>query len=82
MSEREPWFPSRLTPAQRRVLDYLRADTSGDFVVVPSHIGNDVRTFDTLAALGLIEQKWQPAPLPPGSFEMVYRAANSQGGES
>jgi hypothetical protein len=65
---------TRLTKAQVRVLDYLRADTSGTFINVPISVNNDVRTFDRLEALGLIEKEWVLAAGPPGSFTMVYRA--------
>lgn len=65
--------PLRLTRAQQRVLDFLTADTSGEFVVVPASVTRYNSPLDALVKARVIEEKWCPATLPPGSFEMRYR---------
>lgn len=69
---------SALTKAQRRVLDFLRADTTGEFIDVPFSVTRYTSPLDALVAAGLVEQRWQPAPLPPGSYTMVYRAVSGE----
>ena len=64
----------RLTKAQQRVLDYLLADESGDYIDVPRSVCNVHGPFDFLVSRNLIQEEWVKAELPPGSYKMVYRA--------